>query len=275
VIVRAGAHGLRVRVVGDDSPAEVATIATDLVPLNVGTGALPATAATRTIAYAMVVLLYLSILMNSQNIMSSVAEEKTSRIAEFLVASVSPMQLLGGKILAASATGAAQMAIWASAALIASRFVGGGPAATLGIMGVLTPPVVAGLIAFFLIGFVQYALLYAAAASLISRTEDLGSVAGPLVFPVLLGFVFAEVAALAPNAPQLAILSLVPLISPFVMFTRIVVASAPAWQIVLALAVNLGAIALIARLAGKIYRVGLLTYGRTPKLSQVWATLRA
>jgi len=235
----------------------------------------------------MVTILYLAIILNAQSILASVAEEKTSRIAELLAATVAPAQLLAGKILATAASGALQIALWIGAAYFAAPLIAAqntdpsAPAAAsstdalFGVLNTLGPPVVAAFAVFFLIGFIQFALLYAGAASLISRTEDIGSVVAPLVIPVVAGFLVAQVAVVAPNAANVVVLSMIPLLAPFVMFARIAVATIPLWQIALSLLINLGAIAVIAIFAGKLYRVGLLTYGRPPRLAQVWAVLRS
>jgi ABC-2 type transport system permease protein len=233
------------------------------------------------LGYLFVILLYIAILLNAQAIMASVAEEKTSRIAELLVAMVDPTRLLTAKILASASTGVIQLAVW-----IAVGGAAGG--AIVGIFGdsssggvpldlapiALPPEEILSLIGFFLVGFLQYSVLYAAAASLINRTEDLGAVAGPLVIPVVLGFVLAQIGLQAPNSPAVAIFSQVPLLAPFVMFTRIAVTNVPAWQIALSLAVNLAAAVAFAWLAGKVYRVGLLLYGRPPSFAQVVRILR-
>lgn len=239
--------------------------------------------AAKGIGYLFVFLLYLAILLNAQAIMASVAEEKTSRIAELLVATIDPAQLLTAKILASAATGMIQLAAWiVTGALAGSAVVGmfseGAPSsgAGLGIGPLALPPgEVLSFVAFFIVGFLQYGVLYAAAASLINRTEDLGSVTGPLVVPVVIGFLLAQLTLQFPTAPQLVAASQIPLLAPFVMFTRIAVSAVPAWQIVLSLAINIAAAALFAFAAGKIYRVGLLLYGRPPSLKQVLATLRA
>ena len=233
------------------------------------------------IAYLFIFLLYIAILLNAQAIMSSVAEEKTSRIAELLVATIDPTRLLAAKVLASAATGVIQLAIW----IVVGGTAGG---AIVGLFGessssrvpvdlgpvALPPAEIIALVAFFLVGFVQYAVLYAAAASLINRTEDLGSVAGPLVVPVLFGFVLAQFALEAPNSSAVAIYSQIPLLAPFVMFTRIAVTDVPVWQIVLSLAVNVAAAAALAWFAGKVYRFGLLLYGRPPSFAQVVKILR-
>ncbi len=239
--------------------------------------------AARGVAYLLVVLLYMSILLNSQTVMTSVAEEKTSRIAEILVATTSPAQLLAGKIGAAGAIGLIQLTLW----ILVGAGTGAGIVASFGThahgaagtleSGAITisAGVMVAFVLFFAIGFMQYATLYAAAASLINRTEDLGSVAAPLVIPVVGGFFLAQYALAFPQSPNVAVLSLVPLVSPFVMFTRMTVATVPAWQIVSSLVVNIAATVAIIWAAGKVYRVGLLLYGRPPSLAQVIAALRA
>jgi ABC-2 type transport system permease protein len=242
--------------------------------------------AAKGVAYLFVMLLYLSILLNAQSIMTSVAEEKTSRIAELLVATLDPAKLLTAKILAAAATGFIQLGVWVVAGMLAGRAVTGlfargdaavaanNSASAFGALTISSGEILAFL-AFFAVGFAQYGVLYAAAASLINRTEDLGSVAGPLVVPVVVGIILAQLGLQFPNSPNVVICSLIPLISPFVMFTRIIVSDVPVWQIALSLALNVGTAVLLAWLSGKVYRVGLLLYGRPPSLRQVIATLRA
>jgi ABC-2 type transport system permease protein len=242
--------------------------------------------AAKGIAYLFVMLLYLSILLNAQSIMTSVAEEKTSRIAELLVATLDPSRLLAAKILASAATGFIQLGVWIVVGIFAGSAVTtmfaqhasagqhGSSTAAFGALSV-APGEILAFLAFFAVGFAQYGVLYAAAASLINRTEDLGSVAGPLVVPVVAGIVLAQLGLQFPNSPNVVVCSMIPLISPFVMFTRIAVTNVPAWQIALSLGLNLAAAVLLAWLAGKVYRVGLLLYGRAPSLRQVVATLRA
>lgn len=236
--------------------------------------------AAKGVAYVFVMLLYLAILLNAQQIMTSVAEEKTSRIAELLVATIDPSQLLAAKILAAAATGFIQLAVWVAAGILAGSAAAStfshAPSSvpTLGVLDV-SPWQVAAFVAFFTVGFAQYGVMYAAAASLINRTEDLGSVAGPLVVPVVIGILLAQFGLQFPNSPQMVAFSFVPLIAPFVMFTRDIVSNVPPWQLALSLAVNLAAAIALAYAAGKIYRVGLLLYGRPPSLRQIAATLRS
>jgi ABC-2 type transport system permease protein len=138
----------------------------------------------------------------------------------------------------------------------------------------ISPLDIAGFIVFFLIGYLQMATLFAAVGSLINRTEDIGSLGGPLFVPIVAALLIAVTALQVPDAPAVIAASFVPLIAPFVMFARIVVSSVPVWQIAISLAINLAAIYAIAIVGGKIYRIGMLLYGRPPKPIQLWHALR-
>lgn len=235
------------------------------------------------IAYVFVMLLYLAILLSAQQIVLTVAEEKTSRIAELLVATIDPAQLLFAKVLAATATGFVQLAVWVTTAAAVGKTVAGlfadtpssaasaaGDAAALGI----TAPEILWFIVFFVVGFTQCAVLFAAAGSLVNRSEDVGSVTGPLYIPIIGALVIAQLALKFPNAPQSVVFSMLPVSGPFVMFTRLIVSAVPVWQIALSLAINVLAAGALAWLGGRVYRVGLLLYGRMPTPRQIAAAMR-
>lgn len=242
--------------------------------------------AARGIAYTLLIFLYILILINSQLVTTSVAEEKTSRIAELLVASVDTSALLAGKVLSGAVLSIIQLAVWIGASMLLSGGIGASaqtpaqPDANSifglnNILNVLTPGVLIAFLVYFIIGFLQLSTLLAGCASLINRTEDLGSITGPLIMPVIAALFIAMAALGEPEAQFSVIASMIPIISPFVMFARIAASNVPLWQIGLSLAINLAALYVIAVVAGKIYRVGMLLYGRPPKLSQIWHVLRA
>jgi ABC-2 type transport system permease protein len=134
---------------------------------------------------------------------------------------------------------------------------------------------IAGFVIFFLLGYLQMATMFAAIGSLINRTEDIGSIGGPFFVPIIAALLIAVTALQVPDAPGIVAASFIPLIAPFVMFAHIVVSSPPLWQIATSFAINLAAIWLIAIIGGKVYRIGMLLYGRPPKLSQLWHAIRA
>lgn len=311
IVLQPGTHGLRVTVYAKD-PGGISTsqLRRDLLPLNIGSstklsqnqvaallkmpvdvrplGSKFETAAqadqARLAANVLIFVLYLLIVLNAQLIMTSVAEEKTSRIAELLIASVRPSALLAGKIAASASLAIVQLVVWAAVGFALGANFGSptagadtGPHAGNDVIsfGGISTIDIAGFVVFFLIGYLQMATLFAAVGSLINRTEDIGSLGGPLFIPIVAALLIAITALQVPDAPFIIAASFVPLIAPFVMFARIVVTTVPAWQIAVSLAINLAAIYAIAIIGGKIYRIGMLLYGRPPKLSQLWNAIRA
>lgn len=238
--------------------------------------------AAHTIAYMLLFFLYMLIMLNSQLVMSSVAEEKTTRIAELLVASVDPVALLAGKIAAAATLALGQLALWVGVAIAAGSNGGIGTSASSAASGLdlsdianaLSPVVIVFFVLFFIIGLLQISTLFAGFASLINRTEDLGSVQGPLVLPVIGAFFIGMAALGTPDTPWVLAASVVPIISPFVMFARMAVSNVPLWQTAFALVINLAALGVIMLFAGKLYRIGMLLYGRPPKFRQILGVLK-
>jgi ABC-type Na+ efflux pump permease subunit len=228
-------------------------------------------------------LLYVAIIFNSQAVMGSVTEEKTSRIAELLVATTSPAALLSAKVAAVGLTGLLQGGLWLAAAVYlgaqqpesAAGAAGSAAAASAGMIFRPRPEELWLFAIFFLIGYVQYAVSFAAVGSLISRTEDIAGAVVPLLMPIILAYMLAQFALVAPQSAPIVAASYVPMLSPFVMFARIAVGTVSGWEIALSLAVNLAALVALVALAGRVYRAGLLMYGRPPSLAQVWAALRA
>jgi ABC-2 type transport system permease protein len=264
---------------------QLLTVPIDIVGVN-DAFATPASAAVAHLfGFSLLVVLYLVIILNSQLTLNSVIEEKTNRIAELLVAAIDPLALLYGKIVAGTVLAIIQMCAWGIAAFLA----GGGLAAAaapagahgaattasfFAVSGAIKPLVAPGFIFWLFVGLLQFSTIYAAIGSLVSRPEDLGSMSSALIVPIIAAFVTAILAFDAPSAPFVVIASFIPLIAPFVMFVRIVMDDPPLWQLVLSAAINLAVLWGVAVAAGRLYRVGMLLYGRPPSLAQVWKTVR-
>jgi ABC-2 type transport system permease protein len=120
----------------------------------------------------------------------------------------------------------------------------------------------------------QFSTIFAGIGSLISRPEDLGSVNSALILPIVAALIIAITALDAPDAPIVVASSFVPLVAPFTMFARIAVSAPPAWEAWASGAINLVALLAIGLFAGRLYRVGMLLYGRPPSLKQMWTTMR-
>ena len=205
-----------------------------------------------------IVVLYGLLFLFAQFVAQGVVEEKSSRVVELLLATMRPWQLLAGKILGLGLLGLGQIVV------IGVVGVAGALAFDLvDVPGELIGTV-ATVIAWFVLGYAFYACVFAVAASLVSRQEDLGSVLTPASMLLVVGFFVAFQAASDPSGTLATVTSFVPGLSPLVMPVRQAAGEAAGWEVALAVVLMLVAIGLAVRLGGRVYSGALLrTSGKT------------
>lgn len=209
-------------------------------------------------------LLYTALLVYGQIVAAGVVEEKANRVIEILLATVRPRQLLLGKVTGIGLVGFLQLVLLGATALVA---VSRTHVINLPNVGVVA---IAGGLMWFVLGFILYALVYAAGGSLVSRQEDLASVTSPLTMLVLgtyLAFFWVEA---NPTNPIGVALSMIPPLSPILMPARMATGDAQAWQVIVAVILAIGEIALLNALAARIYANSVMRIGTRVKLSQAW-----
>ncbi|WP_420751383.1 ABC transporter permease [Rhodococcus sp. O3] len=204
-----------------------------------------------------VVLLYMQILMFGMYVAMGVVEEKSSRVVELLLSTLRPLQLLWGKIIGIGAVGLLQLAAYG--------VVGVGTALatdTLTITGTALG-VFASTLGWFVLGFAFFAVLYAAAGSMVSRQEDVNSTSGPLMIVILAMFLAAFSSVDDPDATWSTVLSWIPPFSAILMPLRIAAGVASPFQIVGTIVLMIAVTALLGVVAAKIYQRSILRIGRT------------
>jgi ABC-2 type transport system permease protein len=205
-----------------------------------------------------VVVLYSLLILFAQFVAQGVVEEKASRVVELLLATMRPWQLLAGKILGLGLLGLGQIVV------IGVVGVTGALAFDLVDVPGQLIGTVATVVAWFVLGYAFYACVFAVAASLVSRQEDLGSVLTPASMLLVVGFFVAVQAAGDPAGTLATVTSYVPGLSPLVMPVRQAAGEAAGWEVALAVVLMLVAIGLAVRLGGRVYAGALLrTSGRT------------
>jgi len=216
----------------------------------------------------LVVVLFLTIVIYGMWVAAGVAVEKETRVMELLISAASPAQLVLGKVVGIGLAGLVQYLAILLPALLALA-VQDPVARALGLPGGVSPPLngIAPTLflaygAFFVLGFTLYALIYAAAGSLVSRVEDLQVIALPMSLIGIAGYLQAVLALSGGLSGFLRLASWVPFWSPFVMFTRLTVGRVAAWEVVLAYGLLIVAIVLVAALAIRIYAAGVILYGQ-------------
>jgi ABC-2 type transport system permease protein len=228
--------------------------------------------------YILMMLLYMAILLYGQFVASGVATEKSSRAMELLITSSKPTSLIFGKVIGIGSAGLLQLVVlllsafgfynlnkgyWADVPLMASLFD-------------MPVSIMLYTILFFVLGFFIYAFLFGALASLASRMEDVNTLVMPVVFLFVAAFLIVMYSLGSGNVdtPLMVACSYIPFTSPMAMFTRIAMGNVAAYEIVISVAILVVSTIGVGVLSSAIYRIGVLLYGKPPKLSAVFRMLR-
>ena len=227
------------------------------------------------VGYIMMFVLYMTILMYGTFVLRSVVEEKSSRVVEILISSVKPFELMAGKIFGISLVGFTQYLIWVFFGLlffsfresILSAFIelpAGFPS-----LPTIPPMVFVYFILFFILGYLLYSALFAAVGSITNNESESRSYMIPILMPLIIPMLMMGYIIGNPDSPITTFLSLFPFTSPTVMLTRICVSSPPFIEI--AGSVLILIITIIAEIwvVAKIYRVGILMYGKKPSIGEI------
>jgi ABC-2 type transport system permease protein len=219
------------------------------------------------LTYLFTFLLYISLLMMGQMIMQSVIEEKSSRIVEVILSSVSSKELMIGKILGSGLTGLLQMAIWLSPVIMvaSSTWIMLPPEVSISLS---TFQIVYFLINFFL-GLIIFLGLFATVGAIFDNPQDAQSGLWPVMLLIIIPFFIAFSMIENPNSAIAKISSFVPFANIIVMPARMTIADVSIFQLLISLVVSILTLLAIFPLAGKIYRIGILRTGKKPKWSEV------
>jgi ABC-2 type transport system permease protein len=226
--------------------------------------------------FAIAFLLYMTIILYGQAILRGVLEEKTTRVAEVIVSSVKPDILLAGKVIGVGAVGLTQYAVW-----IGSGFLlWGQRAKLLGAMGVpnmpasipfpsIEPMMLVALVLFFLLGYTFYASLFAAVGSMVGSQEEANQAAQPVMMLLVLSIIFVQPVMLNPTGQLAKVMSWMPFSAPIIMPLRMTATPVAPLEIAMVLLGLLVACAAVIWVSARIYRVGMLMYGKRPSLREL------
>jgi ABC-2 type transport system permease protein len=222
-------------------------------------------------------IIYLSILLYGQVVLGAVVEEKETRIAEILFSSIRPFPLMLGKLIGVSLVALTQFAIWGLAFALFSLY-GVAALASRGVpieFNIHIPlSAFAYLLLFFALGYFLYASLYALVGSMVTTAQEGGQLAMPIILMLVVGFYLVFPVMRAPDSPFAFWVSMVPFFAPITMLVRIMTQTPPGWQIALSLAIGFATVALLIWLAGRVYRVGMLMYGKRATIPEMLKWVR-
>ena len=282
---------VRERMIGlgvSTSVAEVATARVDLTTSKVTKGKMTGEGAESAfwLSYVLIIVLFIALLPTGVQVMSAVVEEKSNRILEVLVSSVRPFDLMLGKVLGVGAASLLQLGIWGASATLAGRFAGGQGGAVanstvdnaervnMTLPAIPTDLIIVTLI-YFALGFLFFATAYAAVGAMCNTVQETQQVQFPVMAMLLAGYLGAFATIGRPESTAAKIMSFLPPTAPFIVPTRWSNAPLPMTELLGSIGVCVLGVLGMVWLAARIYRVGILSYGKKPSFKDIWVWIRA
>lgn len=225
------------------------------------------------LAIALFLILYVSILVWGQQVMQGVLEEKGSRVIEVLISCVTPFELMLGKLIGICLLGLTQLGIWLGTLLVLTA---PGIAASMAFLPkgaslpTVAPAMLINFLLLFILGFLAYATLYAAIGASFNNVQEAQQASGIAMVFVIIPVMVMWPVVNDPNSTMATVLSLIPMFTPLLMPLRIAIDMPPVWQIALAYALTIGFVLGMVWLCARIYRVGILMYGKKPTFGEIW-----
>jgi ABC-2 type transport system permease protein len=245
-----------------------------------GTTAAASGTASFLVGYALAYILFIIITVYAVAVMRSVVQEKTSRVMELMVATIKPRALMAGKIIGVGTAGLLQITVWLSIAALTLAY----REQLLGVFGVhgggggglpsLSAIQVVVALVFFIAGYFFYASMYAAVGAMVSSEQDTQQVQLPITLLLIVGIVSVTSVSGDPRGTTATVMTMLPFWSALLMPMRFLLGGASLGEVAISLVILVVSTALVARAAAKIYRIGVLMYGKRPGLKELIRWLR-
>lgn len=231
----------------------------------------------RGLVYVLLFVIYFSVILYANMIAMEVATEKSSRVMEILISSVSPIKQMFAKILGIGLLSLTQMAALIGVGYLSIKqnldSMQGGFFSVFG-FGEIPLATILYAVVFFILGYFLYATLAAFLGSLVSRIEDIQQMITPMTMLIVAGFMIAMFGLGKPETPFITITSYIPFFAPMLMFMRVGMLSLPVWEPILAIAILIVSIILLAIFGARVYRGGVLMYGRSNSFKDIKKALQ-
>jgi ABC-2 type transport system permease protein len=231
------------------------------------------------ISFVLVLILYMTVIFYGQIILRGVIEEKSSRVVEIVLSSLRPFQLMAGKILGIAAVGFTQYAIWALFGIAATKYSGNivsgfFPAAADFSMPSIPPYIFVYFVIFFILGYFLYGTMYAAIGSMVNNEKEAQQLVMPVTMFLIVPIMLMTFVIRSPDSSVSVVFSLIPFFAPILMLLRISVLLPPFPQIAASILFLILTTLLMIWISAKIYRVGILMYGKRPGFSEIIKWMR-
>jgi len=219
-------------------------------------------------------LMYMVIMLYGMNVARSIIEEKSSRIFEVMLATIRPEEMMAGKILGVGSVGLTQVGIWLSAALLLSAGSGAAHPAGQGIHVALTAAQIVYFFVYFILGYAFYSSIAAGLGAMTNSEQELQQLNLFLFLPLIVCFATLMNVLTYPDSTMARVLALIPPFTPLLMYLRVSLGHPAHWEIFASIALTSASIYAIVWVTSRIYRVGVLMYGKRPNLPELLRWLK-
>lgn len=231
----------------------------------------------RGLVYVLLFVIYFSVILYASMIATDVAVEKSSRVMEILISSASPIMHMFGKILGIALLSLTQLTFWIVIAYISLsgniEGMTGGVFEYFGVGDIAISTFIFAVV-FFLLGYFLYATFAAFLGSLVSRIEEIQQIILPMTLLIVAGFMFAMFGLNNPDNSFIQVTSFIPFFAPMIMFLRVGMLEVPIWEIGISIGILIATIVLLAMFGAKVYRGGVLMYGKSSSLKDIKKALQ-
>jgi ABC-2 type transport system permease protein len=227
-------------------------------------------------AFVLAALLVVPAFVYGLEIMRGIVQEKSDRVVEVLISSMSPRELLTGKISGIAAVGLTQVTVWLLILALAAAFgTATAMMAGINVLQFLRPIVFVYFIVFFILGYLTYVCVYAVAGAACNTDKEAQQLMAPIQMMMMLPWFLMMPIITNPDSSMAIGFSLAPVFGPVTMFARTVASEPPAWHIAASIAISIATIAVFFWATAKIFRVGILSYGKRPTIPELWRWMKA
>jgi ABC-2 type transport system permease protein len=204
--------------------------------------------------------------------MRGIIQEKTDRVVEVLVSSVSPSQLLIGKILGVAAVGLTQISVWIGMGALAASVAAGSlvMAGEGDLLALVRPSTFIYFAIFFLLAYLTYVCVYAIGGAVCNNEREAQQLIMPITMIMMLPWFLMAGIITNPESTLSVSFSLMPVFGPMTMYVRTLVADPPMWHVLVSILVSIATIAVFFWITAKIFRIGILSYGKRPTIPELW-----
>jgi len=234
------------------------------------------------LGYGVALILYMVILIYGINVMRSVLEEKQTRIIEVLVSSLRPFQLMLGKVIGVGGVGLFQFGIWTFTGYLMVHFraqILGAFHVPLEQMNAFTFPAISATLlavvgAYFVLGYLLYAALFAVVGASVTADSEAQQAQQPVMMLLVFSLIVSFAALNDPSGQLAVVTSMIPLSSPIIMPVRVATSDVPSAQLALSLVLAIATVLAVVWLSARVYRIGILMYGKRPSVKELWRWAR-